>query len=427
MSRAAITRLRDVEAKPIEWLWPGHIPLGMLTVFDGDPGLGKSTILADLTARLSRGDVMPDGSPGPRAAGTIILSAEDDSARVIRPRLDAAGADPDKVVFLGVVEGEGSRELNITQNDMEVLEEGIETVGAKLVTIDPLMAYLPLEVNSNRDQDVRRTLVLLRDLAERTGTAIVVVRHLNKNLNAHALYRGGGSIGIIGAARAALLLAADPDNPDTGRVLAVAKSNLARIPPSLRLQLVQEEGHDFATVFWGDVCDLSASRLLAAGQDSPSRRAKDTAKDFLSDALVDGPVAASEIEAEAEEAGIAKRTLKRAKKQLGVTATKIGKPGEEDQHWVWALPGNGPRAEEGQKRASSPNPNFGLLRSLQANDQVVLGSKSANYGSGPLRENVELAWDSADQNIEGCQATESEPLPSDIEAAFTDPPKQAVP
>ena len=93
MPRAVVTRMADVTAQPVRWLWPSRIPLGMLTILDGDPGLGKSTVLLDLASRLSRGDLMPDDSSGPGIMGTVILSAEDDVARVIRPRLEAAGAD----------------------------------------------------------------------------------------------------------------------------------------------------------------------------------------------------------------------------------------------------------------------------------------------------------------------------------------------
>jgi putative DNA primase/helicase len=392
MTHAVVTLLSDVEPHAVEWLWTSYIPLGMLTVLDGDPGLGKSTILADLTARLSRGDRMPDGSPGPKASGTVILSAEDDGARVIRPRLDAARADPHKITFVRVADGDGSREPVITAEDMLAVEEAIEFVGARLVIIDPLMAYLPANVNSNRDQDVRRTLVHLRDLAERSGAAVVVVRHLNKTPGGPALYRGGGSIGIIGAARAGLLLAADPDWPESGRILAVTKSNLARIPPSMRLQLVQEEGNSFASVAWGNSCDLSAKRLLAAAEAPQRRRARTAAAEFLRGVLADGPVPTKEVEHLATEEGIAAKTLQRAREVLGVVAEKVGQPSQPDQHWAWRLPADDEdiAAEVGPKKVTSQAPKFDLLRETRGLNGIdrSVPPKGATGESDHLREGV---------------------------------------
>jgi hypothetical protein len=346
-SRAAMTVLADVEPRPVDWLWRDRIPLGMLTIFDGDPGLGKSTVLLDISARLSRGDRMPDGSPGPAAAGTVLLTAEDDLARVVRPRFDAARGDPSKVTTVRIQEGALVRDAAITAEDLLDVEEAIHWIGARLVIIDPLMAYLPTEVNSNRDQDVRRSLVHVRDLAERTGVAVVVVRHLNKAIGGSALYRGGGSIGIIGAARSGLLLAADPDAPDDGRVLALVKSNLAVKPSAIRLRLVQPPGHDFAEVEWGASCKLSAGQLLAAAERPDGQGAIGKAKEFLRDLLANGPVPAREGESEAAEWGIAPETLRRARRELGVAADKAGRPGDPDQHWVWSLSGDDDEGDRG--------------------------------------------------------------------------------
>jgi len=128
--RALVTRYKDVKAMPVEWLWRGRVPLGMVTVLEGDPGLGKSTVMLDLAARLSRGDVMPDGSPGPEAAGVVILSAEDDPAHVIRPRLDAAGADVSRIAMVRINDqGNGLREPMLTPEDLAAVESAMQQVG----------------------------------------------------------------------------------------------------------------------------------------------------------------------------------------------------------------------------------------------------------------------------------------------------------
>ncbi len=227
-----ITYLSDVQPERVRHLWPGRIPLGKLTVVDGDPGLGKTTVLLDIGARLTTDAAMPDGTAsdldGP--AGVVILTAEDGLADTIRPRLDAAGADVSKVVALEcLVNGDEERSLSLT--DLNAIEAAVQAVDAKLVIIDPLMAFLSSETNSYRDQDMRRVLAPLARLAERLECAIVVIRHLSKGGGANAVYRGGGSIGIIGAARCGLLVAADPDD-ETGAA-AFSRSRRATSPPCL--------------------------------------------------------------------------------------------------------------------------------------------------------------------------------------------------
>ncbi len=211
-----ITRLSSVEPLTLDWFWSGYVPAGMLTILEGDPGLGKSLVTLDLVARVSCGRELPGEPSGlvRPARGAVLLSAEDDLARTIRPRLDAAGADVQRVAIVGLRERDGTtREPVISPADLREIEKAIAAVDAALLVIDPLVAYLPDTVNANRDQDVRRSLSPLADLGERTGAAIVAVRHLRKAGAENPIYRGGGSIGIIGAARAGLLVARDPDDP----------------------------------------------------------------------------------------------------------------------------------------------------------------------------------------------------------------------
>ena len=91
--------LADVEPERVDWLWDGYLPLGKVVVLDGDPGVGKSTVSLDIAARISTGSPMPDGIR--RRKGTVlVLSAEDGLADTIRPRLDAAEADPARVITI---------------------------------------------------------------------------------------------------------------------------------------------------------------------------------------------------------------------------------------------------------------------------------------------------------------------------------------
>jgi len=293
----------------VEWLWEGRIPLGKITLIDGDPGTGKSAATTDLGARVSVGKPWPDGSEC-RAGGVVILSAEDGLADTIRPRFDAAGGDPARAVALSTVpDAEGNERQVAIPDDLHVIEAAIERVGAVLVVIDPLMAFLPGEVNSHRDQDVRRALAPLARLAERTGTAVVVIRHLNKGQGGNVLYRGGGSIGIVGAARSGLLIAKDPEN-ESRRVLASIKSNLAAAAPSLVFGLSSTES-GAVRVDWKGESTLDAAALLSAPTDPEERSVFQEAKDLLREVLSEGPVPAAEVKQEARSADISERTQER--------------------------------------------------------------------------------------------------------------------
>ncbi len=335
-ARAVLTRLSDVHPTPISWLWAGWVALGKMAVLDGDPGLGKSTLTCDLAARVTRGDLMPGGSPGAlrgRPAGVVLMSCEDDAADTIRPRLDAAGADVSRVVHLGGVTDErGERMPNLS--DLDALREAVASVDAKLVVVDPLMAYLGGD--AHRDNEVRGQLGPLAILAGELGVAVILVRHLNKSTGGSALYRGGGSIGIIGAVRTGLLFARDPDD-DSKRVLACAKSNVAEMPAAWSAQMV---GSGLASrIEWLGESSQTPERLLAPSADNADPTLAEEAADWLRSELADGPRPSTDIKGAAREAGFAWRTVERAKAPLGVRATREGEAGVRGGgHWVWSLP-----------------------------------------------------------------------------------------
>lgn len=361
--------LSNVKPERVEWLWPGRIPKGKLSLLDGDPGTGKSALTADLAARVSSGDSWPDGTPC-EAGGVVLLSAEDGLADTVRPRLDAAGADASKVLALAAVPDgeEGERLLSIPQ-DLSLIERGIKRVDAVLVVVDPLMAFLGSDVDSNKDQHVRRALTPLAALAERAGAAVLVVRHLNKASGGNALYRGGGSIGIIGAARSGLLVAKDPQD-DNRRVLAPQKSNLSEPAPSLMFTL-EAADNGAVRVSWRGESSLNASQLLSAPADEEGRSAQSEARDFLKELLEAGPVPSDEVTKEARAAGIADSTLRRAKSSLGVKAEREGEPGKRGGgRWVWTLPAI--KMTSSGERPSKPEPPSGTAPNSACESQKLV-------------------------------------------------------
>ena len=329
-------------------------PEGKLTIIDGDPGYGKSALTTDFAARVTVGRLWPDGAPC-EDGGVVLMNAEDGLADTIRPRIEAAGADPLRVLALATEPDKNGvdRFLSIPE-DIPIVERGIERVGAVLVVVDPLMAFLSSRVNANNDQEVRRALAPLAAMAERTGAAVVVVRHMNKTAGTNTLYRGGGSIGIIGAARSGLVVAPHPED-DSRRVLAPLKHNLSEPAPSLVFSIATAE-NGAARVEWKGETVLGADQLLRMPVDDEEKSALDEAMEFLVDELGMHPVTAKKVQKDARDAGISERTLNRAKRRLGVRSER-----ESDGSWTWVMPRSDEEEKDGQPPDQDALGNLGNL------------------------------------------------------------------
>ncbi|AFC44586.1 hypothetical protein OCU_33670 [Mycobacterium intracellulare ATCC 13950] len=247
----------------------------------------------------------------------------------MRPRLDAAGADVTKVHAIEgipLVDEDGERVLRPpTLADVLALEEAIIETDARLLVVDVIMAYLPTGTDSHKDQDIRRVLSRLAALADRTGCTVLLLRHLNKAKGGDPLYRGGGSIGIVGAARAGMLVAPDPEDPER-RVLASVKSNLGPRPDSLAYRLIEAGDHGVARVQWEGQTNHTAHTLLSDPRDEDQGAATE-AEQWLSDYLTEQGAAPSKaVKVGAAKVGIRERTLQRAVKSLGVVVESRGFP-----------------------------------------------------------------------------------------------------
>jgi len=325
-------RLSEVQPEAVDWLWFGRLGRGKLTLIDGDPGLGKSLLTLDVSARLTMGAAWPDGLPCPISGSVLLMGAEDGLADTVRPRLDAAGADAHRVYALPTVGTAGSEHLPSIPDDIPAIESELVATGAVLLVVDPLMAFLGSDVNSHRDQDVRRALAPLAAMAERLGVAVLVVRHLNKSSGGPAIYRGGGSIGLAGAARVVLAVGADPED-ESRRILAAVKANLTVAPPSLAYRLVESAGA--VRIDWLGTSNITAGQLLAVPVNDEDRTLLADACEFLRERLADAWVEASTVTKEAAQAGISAATLKRAKARLEVASERKGFGSEG--RWFWTL------------------------------------------------------------------------------------------
>jgi hypothetical protein len=334
--RLDIVAISEVEREAVRWLWPGRIPLGKTGLVEGHPGLGKSTLLLDLAARVSRDGRMPDGSQGV-AGPVVILTGEDGLADTVRPRLEVAGANLDRVhAIRGLITIDNEyREVELPEH-IRTLGEEIDRCGAVLVIVDPLSAFLSDSVNTWRDHDVRRVLRPLAVIAEQTGAAVQGVRHLVKSVKT-AITAGQGSIAFSGAARSVYLVASDPeDESGEARLLLSVKNNLALAPPTLRYRLVPCE--DVARIEWIGVSEQTAAAVLAAeGGDSEEREATTEAARWLADYLTgDRKVDRKAVLDDGRRAGFGERALERAAKKLRVHRHRSGL--RQDHRSLWSLP-----------------------------------------------------------------------------------------
>lgn len=337
LKEALIIRLSDVEPQDVSWLWHPYIPLGKLTLLEGDPGLGKTFLALTLAASITRGWPLlsQDGTLGDEIepSNVLYMSAEDGLADTLRPRLDAANADVSRVHALTGWQIVDERAEAVTGavslSDIPILEQALVETEAKLVVIDPLQAYLGAKLDMHRANEVRPLMTALSNLAEKHKCAVVCIRHLSKAMSPKAIYSGMGSIDFAAAARSILTVG----EHDGERLLAHVKSSLTPQGKSIRYEL--RDG----SVNWLGVSDVTAEELRVP-QPVEGASTLDTAVTFLQDFLSDSPQPANTTFKAAKQEGISERTLKRAKAQLGVKSCRASAGNEGNGQWLWTLPSN---------------------------------------------------------------------------------------
>lgn len=337
---AVLVKLSEIKAEAVRWLWPARIALGKLALIAGDPGLGKSFLSLDITARVTRGRAWPDGAPGCAPGDVILLSAEDGAADTIVPRSKAAGADLDRIEILRAVRE--AQNGNLTERhfsldgDVARLDEALERRPAvRLVIIDPVTAYLG-SLDSHKNAELRGALMPLAALAEKRGVAILLISHLNKG-QAEALYRVSGSNAFVAAPRTAWLVTQDPANEGPRRLMLQLKNNLAPNPGGLAFKIESDEQGRAAVAWEPGRIDLSAREALTPErrERGPKPAKSEAATELLRRVLGDGAKHPSEdLIKQAGEDGVSYDTLSAAANKLGVEREK----GAFKGGWVWSLP-----------------------------------------------------------------------------------------
>jgi hypothetical protein len=345
-------RLSEIDAKPVSWLWPTRLARGKVSIIAGNPGLGKSQITASIAATVTTGGQWPVDRTQCTAGKVVFLSAEDDPADTLRPRLEAAGANLDRVHILDAVisgytgEGQPQNRAFSLQRDVEALSAKLAELGdVAAVVIDPITAYLG-DIDSHRNAEVRALLAPLSELAAQHGTAIIGVSHLNKSAGTEALMRVTGSLAFVAAARAAYLVAQSPENPSR-RLFLPMKNNIGPDSTGLAFSI---EGATILSgagpmqtskVAWEPEPVTTTADEVMRPQPQEHVSVLQDAKEWLLETLSE-PTSVTEVSRLAVEVGISKKTLRRASEALGVVRGKAGmKAG-----WVWSLPPKMPKKVE---------------------------------------------------------------------------------
>lgn len=320
-----LIHMEDVVSKEVEWLWYPYIPYGKITIIEGDPGEGKTTLVLKLAAALSRGLPLPcDDDKEYEPIHIIYQTAEDGIEDTIKPRLEKAGADCSMIRVID----ETDKELSMTDDR---LEQAIIETGARLIILDPIQAYIGATVDMHRANEIRPVLKHLGIIAEKHNCAIILIGHMNKASGSKSTYRGLGSIDIQATARSVLLVARLRDKPNI-RIMAHDKSSLAPAGDVIGFEMTEDNGM---------VCigpyDITIDELLS-GNEGRGKKKLDIAENFIKEYFGSNKVIPSnEIMMEAAKRSIKRNTLLSAKKKLGITSDKE-KAEDGTIYWTWVMP-----------------------------------------------------------------------------------------
>lgn len=341
-SEVACIRMDTVEPKPIPWLWPGRLVAIGLNIVSGLMGQTKGLFMVDATARITLGSRWPDATGRAPQGSVLWIGNEDDPATVLRPRLDAAGADVSKVHYVQGIctkrSDDDFRPLCIAQDLSKIAAALDRLPDCRMIVMDPMSEFM--DADENASKEIRAELMPLVKLAGARGIALVAVCHQNKKQGLSTLQKisGAGAFGQI--ARAVLVFSEDPaddelDDLRRKRLMIVAKMSGGRKNVGLAYRLQLPDGHTTPRLEW-----IAGERTINAddvgfrpsgGRDHQAKIGD--AVDYLRKLLAAGPVKALEVHTAMDGAGFKRRQIDAAASTLGIEKRQTA-----DRSWTWALP-----------------------------------------------------------------------------------------
>jgi len=396
-----ITRATDVPMRRVQWLWDLRIVRSGLTLLAGREGLGKSTIAVDLAARVTRGEL--DGELYGRPRTVIYVNTEDARDYTIVPRLVAAGADLDRVVFVDSVtpraDGDDLTGSIVLPLDDELLATVIRQNQVALVVLDAATSVIDGRLDGDKDRQMRIGLERIARIGQDTGAAMLGIVHFGKRESADTGKLILGSIAWSQVARSVLAVARDSDSGDL--ILTGTKGNLGPAPESLGAKLISalvdtpDGAADVGRIEWTGVTDRDARDLLGGSEDG-DRAESDEAVEWLLHFLTErgGEAIAGEVIGAAAKAGFAKHTVQRARKRANVQSRK----GSMGGGWVWAVrvqdghEGDTEDDEGNRSRAQSSSSSSRHLRDASTPDAGDSGA-TEDHCDTKGRRRRDLGWE----------------------------------
>ena len=315
--KGILTLYSDVQATSVRWLWYPFIAVGKITLLQGDPGDGKSTMMMNLIAELSKGGKLPDGKAVGLSQRVIYQCSEDGVSDTIKPRLEKCGADCGTVAFINEETYSG-----LTLDD-ERIRQAIIEFRPKLVVIDPIQAYLGSDSDLQIAGRARKLMQRLGMWASVYDCAIVLIGHLNKKEGTKGLYRSLGSIDVVAAARSVLQVERDPKNTDV-RIVRQIKNSLAPSDGEIKFSITAEQGFQWLE------CEITPDPL--AEPETPVFESKSEKAAYLIKKLLsEDDMRSREIYMRLSDEGISRRTAENTKKELGIRSYR------KMRQWYWSI------------------------------------------------------------------------------------------
>ncbi|MCD7750460.1 MAG: AAA family ATPase [Lachnospiraceae bacterium] len=319
-SCSGIKLYSDVCTTQVQWLWYPFIALGKLTLLQGDPGDGKSTMMLNLIAAISNGGTTPDGQAFGRPHRVIYQCSEDGVEDTIKPRLESCGANCGNVAFIDE-ETHGGLTL-----DDERIRQSIASFRPWLVVIDPVQAYVGNDADLQVAGRARKLMHRLGIWASTYDCAIVLIGHLNKKEGSKNIYRSLGSIDVVAAVRSVLQVERDEEDEDI-RIVRQIKNSLAPVGDEIRYEIRPGSGFKWL-VSSTSSCAVHVPDRNAIPQFETKQ---DKAVFLIKKYLTDGDMRSKEIFMRLHDEGIGRRTAQMAKQEMGVQSYRTR------QEWYWTL------------------------------------------------------------------------------------------
>ena len=337
-TRLMYQRLSQIEEKEIEFIWEGRVFQGKPTLIAGPGECGKTHLTTFMAAVYTnkKKTQWPDGTP----CGTgevIILSAEDDAADTLLPRINAMGGDPDKIfVIQGIKEGKGQFKWFDIRKHVRALEKHFNAYSnIGLLVVDPITSYLGGS-DASKNEAVREAMGPITQLIAKYRSAGVFVTHFNKDITKQSVHRVISSVAWVNLARAVHYVMKDPED-DERRLFLPGKMNIGKKPHGLAFKILQtgDKPTEVNLHFESAPVLLEADDIIIPIKEGrpPTRRME--AENFLEDLLSKGPVRVKKIEAKAEKEGLKWSTVLRASRRLGIKKDEKYNTHDEKSYWVW--------------------------------------------------------------------------------------------